>query len=83
MSVKKIIGSNNISALYFVQHPFRSDRNYFCFGLEELQEELNDSKILQYAAKGYTPSIYEVRFYMKKPIFHKLTVADKKRLKLI
>jgi hypothetical protein len=76
MATKKIITTSEIYALYFVKHPYRSDLNFFAFDLDELRKELNKPGLT------YTPEIYEVQFFMKKPIFKKYTLAQLKKLNI-
>ena len=68
MAKKDIIRTGQINSLYFVKFPFRSDLN-------EMRKEIN----LPYS---YIPEIYEVQFFMKKPIFKKYTLAQLKKLNL-
>ena len=76
MTTKKIITTSEIYALYFAKHPYRSDLNFFAFDLEELRTELKKRNL------SYAPEIYEVQFFMKKPIFKKYTLAQLKKLNL-
>ena len=75
MAKKDIIRTGQINSLYFVKFPFRSDLNFFSFDLDEMRKEIN----LPYS---YIPEIYEVQFFMKKPIFKKYTLAQLKKLNL-
>ena len=75
MAKKDIIRTGQINSLYFVIFPFRSDLNFFSFDLDEMRKEIN----LPYS---YIPEIYEVQFFMKKPIFKKYTLAQLKKLNL-
>lgn len=83
MAKKDILETRNVSALYFVQHPFRSDLNFFSFDLDQLRKELDITGVMGKAAKGYLPAIYEVQFWLKKPIFKKYTLAQLKKLNLL
>jgi hypothetical protein len=73
---KMIYKENEIYALYFVKYRFRSYLNFFSFDLDELKKQINknpaDSNV----------EIFEVHFWLKKPIFKKLTVAELKKLNL-
>jgi hypothetical protein len=73
MAIKKI-NSNDISALYFVRHSFRTDMNFFVIGLDELRKEMN-----KWTA-SYPPTIFEVQFWANKPEFAKLSKAQLKNL---
>ena len=75
MAKKDIIRTGQINSLYFVKFPFRSDLNFFSIDLDEMRKEIN----LPYS---YIPEIYEVQFFMKKPIFKKYTLAQLKKLNL-
>jgi hypothetical protein len=76
MAKQKIIPTQEIYALYFVKNPYRADLNFFAFDLDELRKELNKPGLT------YTPEIYEVQFFMKKPIFKKYTLAQLKKLNI-
>jgi hypothetical protein len=76
MAKKDIIPTREIYALYFVSYRFRTDQAFFSFDLDELRKE-----ILKRPADS-NKSIYEVEFYLKKPTFKKLTVAQLKKLNL-
>ncbi len=76
MAKKDIIPTRDINALYFVKNPYRSDMNFFSFDLDELRKELSKPGLT------YTPEIFEVQFYMKKPIFKKYTLAQLKKLNI-
>ena len=80
MAKKDIIRTGQINSLYFVKLPFRSDLNFFSIqrmtnAANEMRKEIN----LPYS---YIPEIYEVQFFMKKPIFKKYTLAQLKKLNL-
>lgn len=76
MAKKDIIPTREISALYFVKHPFRNDMNFFSLDLEELRKELRNT------AMSYAPEVYEVEFWLKKPTFKKLTKVQLKKLNI-
>ena len=77
MAKKDIIQTREIYALYFVSYRFRSDLNFFSYDLDEMRKELAkkpaDSNI----------EIFEVQFWLKKPVFKKYTKAQLKKLNLI
>jgi hypothetical protein len=74
MAKKNNISTYDMPGLWFVKHPMRSDLNFFSFDLDELKKDIN---------KGtYTPEIYEVQFWLKKPIFKKYTQAQIKKLNI-
>jgi hypothetical protein len=76
MAKKNNLPTREINALYFAKNPFRADLNFFAFDLDELRKEINKPGL------SYTPEIYEVQFYMKKPIFKKYTLAQLKKLNI-
>ena len=70
MASKHITPTREITALYFAKHPYRSDLNFFAFDLDALRKELAKNMA------PYSPDIFEVEFWMKKPTFKKLTKAQ-------
>lgn len=75
MAKNDIKPTREISALYFVKHPFRSDLNFFSYDLEEMRKEINK-------ATNYQPEVYEVQFWLKKPIFKKYRASQLKKLNI-
>ena len=79
MAKKNNISTYDMPGFWFIKHPMRSDLNFFSFDLDELKKELNKTK----SSRGYQPEIYEVQFWLKKPIFKKYTQAQLKKLNLL
>ena len=75
MAKKDIVPTSEIYSLYFVKNPFRSDLNFFSFDLEAMRNTIKNSNILSW-------DVYEVQFFMKKPIFKKYTLAQLKKLNI-
>ena len=76
MAKQNIVPTREISALYFAKHPYRSDINFFAFDLEALKKEIAKNMA------PYLPEVYEVQFWLKKPIFKKYTQAQLKKLNI-
>jgi hypothetical protein len=77
MASKNNIATHQIPGMWFVKFPFRSDINFFSYDLEALKKE-----ITKQGYYSYQPDIYEVQFWLKKPIFKKYTLAQLKKLNL-
>ena len=75
MAKKSNISTSEIPGMWFVKHPFRSDINFFSFDLEELKKELKKET-------SYVPEVYEVQFWLRKPIFKKYTQIQLKKLNI-
>jgi len=77
MAKKHNIPTSEIPGMWFIKNPFRGDLNSFSFDLDEVR------KTVKHAHLSYTPEIYEVQFWLKKPAFKKLTQSELKKLNLL
>jgi hypothetical protein len=76
MAKKNNLPTHTLPGLWFVKFPYRSDMNFFSFDLDELKKEVPGGM------SNYSPEIYEVQFWLKKPIFKKYTQAQIKKLNI-
>jgi hypothetical protein len=78
MASKNNIATHQIPGMWFVKFPFRSDINFFSYDLDALKKELSKAPYNVYA-----PDIFEVQFWLKKPVFKRLTKTEYKRLNIL
>ena len=80
MAKKNNITTYDMPAFWFIKHPMRSDLNFFGFDLDSIQKQLKE---YQKSGLFYIPEVYEVQFYLKRPMFKKYTKAQVKKLNII